>query len=453
MATIILILCYCFIVWLYRKDISWRKASSLALLLPGIWIGIRGSRDVASWLGSGGGTRLEGDPINTFTFAFLIGAAFFVVARRGLDWGRLIRNNKALFFIYLLLALSAFWSEMPLVSFKRMIKDFGCIPVALVLLTETDASAMLRMVCVRVSYVLFPLSVVYIKYFPNIGRLPDRAGDYMFTGVTTDKNTLGQTIFVFSLFLIWDLVELWKAADRPGKKLQIRIRLGILLIGFWLLMKCDSKTSLLCLILGVVVFWGAGRLRRMRNGKKILISCLATVIALVLLDSTFQLSDTIIRALGRDPTLTGRTDIWKLVMEQKTDPLLGMGYYTFWDSEKGLAVVEAYKHINSAHNGFLEVYLDCGLVGDFALCLMLLAAGARFINRLFRGDPLGRMGLMFWLIAIVYNFSESSFFRPDPLWFILVLLMLEVPRRIPQGPIEERTYEMRRPEFAEFRGA
>jgi O-antigen ligase len=389
---------------------------------------------VSYWFGSGGGdNNTEGNPINTFIFAVLIIAAVIVLGKRGLNWGALIQRNRALFLIYFFFALSAFWSDMPLVSLKRLVKDFGCVLVALVLLTEKNPAEAVRTVFVRVAYLLFPLSLVVGKYFPENGRDYTNDGEPMFTGLTTQKNTLGQVVFVFGLIILWDLIETVMSKGGPERKHQSWIRLGMFLLGVWLLVTCDSQTSLVCFVVGIIVFWSGGRLVQMKHGKRVVISCLAAGIFLAAADKTFGLSEIVIRALGRNPTLTGRTNIWRVVKEQKTDPLIGNGFYVFWDTFRGKEVVQELAQIKSTHNGYLEVYVDGGLLGDILLVLLLLVFGNRVINRLFMGSPLGRMGLVFWVLAIIYNLSESSFFRLDPLWFILLLVTIDCPRRSPRS--------------------
>lgn len=429
----VLLLCYCFIFCLLRLDMKWRKAGSRALLIPAVWLAIQGSRPVSYWVGGGGGD-LEASPINTLTFAVLILAALLVLFKRRIDWGAFLQRNKSLCLIYLFLALSALWSEMPLISLKRIIKDFGCVPVALVFLTELDPLTAIRTVFVRVSYVLFPLSVVFIKYFPEIGRQASRSGENMFTGVTTQKNSLGETVFVFGLMLIWDLVETRRREKTKARKRHTIVLIGMLMIGIWLLNICDSKTSLVCFVVGGLMFWLTGRLVRMRNGKQILVTGLLVAFSFWTLDNTFGLSDKLADALGRNPTLTGRTNIWRIVLEQKTDPWIGEGFYIFWDTEKGGAVVDQLARIQSAHNGYLETYVDAGIIGVTLLGLLILAAGSRVINRLFTGSPLGRMGIMFWTAALVYNLSESSFFRLDVLWFTFLLGMIEIPNLASKVP-------------------
>lgn len=422
---LILLFSYGLTFWLWRMDMRWRKAGSMALLIPGMWIGITGSQPLSYWFGGVGGS--DANPIDTFAYLGLIVAAIFVLSRRKFKWVELLKKNKAVFAVYGFLLLSMAWSPLPASTFKRLFKDFGCILTGLVILTELNPAEAVRAVFVRVSYLLFPLSLVFIKYFPDIGRRSSRAGETMFVGVTTQKNSLGLIVFILSIMLLWDLTEIYKGEKRRGKKMQMVIRVVMVLLGMWLLKTCDSQTSMLCLAIGGGILWGTQRLLQMRNGRRVLIGILTGLITLVVLDKTLNLSDTVIRALGRDPNLTGRTEIWKLVLDQKTDPIRGEGFYVFWDSPKGKAVIASFMQINSAHNGYLDLYMDGGLIGCSLLVLVLLVGGRRVINRLFAGDPLGKVALAFWFLAILYNFSESSFFRLDVLWFTLLLLIIVCP--------------------------
>src|SRR5260221_673840 len=134
----------------------------------------------------------------------------------------------------------------------------------MVLLSEVDPLTAIRIVFVRVSYVLFPLSVLLIKYFPAIGRTPSRGGDALFTGVATHKNSLGLTVFVLGVFLVVDLWQMRQGRDR-NQKTDERIRYGMLAMGLWLLLICDSRTSLVCVMLGCLLIWATGRLLRVQD--------------------------------------------------------------------------------------------------------------------------------------------------------------------------------------------
>src|SRR4051812_26825818 len=101
---LILFCTYGFAWWLLRKDLKWRQFKSTALLIPELWIAILASRPISTWLGGGGAeSDMDSNVINTLTFGLLIFLALIVLNRRGVDWGGVIGNNKALFLMFLFL--------------------------------------------------------------------------------------------------------------------------------------------------------------------------------------------------------------------------------------------------------------------------------------------------------------------------------------------------------------
>jgi hypothetical protein len=127
-----------------------------------------------------------------------------------------------------------------------MFKDLGMLFVIGLLLTEKNPIEAIGAVYVRCACVLFPLSAVCIRWFPAIARQFAINGDIMYTGITTQKNTMGEIAIVFSLFTIWDYLETKPAKFRWRKLPWDRIL--VLLLGIWCLHMCQSKTGLLCLL-------------------------------------------------------------------------------------------------------------------------------------------------------------------------------------------------------------
>jgi exopolysaccharide production protein ExoQ len=414
-----------------KQDMRWRTAGSKVLLVVAVFLSIIGSRPLSYWMGAGGGgPNGDGNNVNTIFFSIVIFVALVTLQARAVGWLGFVSRNKALFALYAFFAVSAFWSIDFGMSIRRLCKDFACVLVALMLLTEQNPSRACRAVFVRVAYVLFPLSVVLAKYFPDLGRAYSIAGAQMVTGVTTQKNTLGELVFVFGLILIWDLVELRNSGDWHRQAWRKYINIVMIALGVWLLIACDSKTSLVCLVLSGTVLLARGRFLRMRSGKTAMIALLVSAPVLYALDSALGVSQAVLESLGRDSTLTGRTDIWRIVLQQQSDPMLGDGFYIFWDSEKGKAVATELASLNSAHNGYIETYIDGGIVGCVFLGIFLLATGRRvlnrffLLNRFFQDVPFAAVGLPVWIAAVIYNFSESSFLRLDTLWFTLVLVTI-----------------------------
>jgi O-antigen ligase len=128
--------------------------------------------------------------------------------------------------------------------------------------------------------------------------------------------------------------------------------------------------------------------------------------------------------LGRDLTFSGRTNIWQAVLEAIMQrPLLGYGYAAFWNGLQGqsanviLALGWAVPH---AHNGFLEVWLQLGLVG-LSLLIATLVVAIRDFSVCFTPT---RSRAVDWyagilIIIVLYNFAEPFLIRERSLAWLL----------------------------------
>ena len=135
-------------------------------------------------------------------------------------------------------------------------------------------------------------------------------------------------------------------------------------------------------------------------------------------------------AVGRDAKLHGRSEIWGGVLKEEINPLLGTGFYSFWSPERNERISKDlgfYYELGTAHNGYIETYLNSGILG-LGLLLALLASALKGIKRqVLIGSGLGPLRLAFLVDVIVYNVTESAFDRLVPLWFALLLIVVEYP--------------------------
>jgi len=436
--TLVLWLCYGFIYWLFRQDMKLRQLSSYALLIPMIWLIMVSSRPVSFWfetstgISTGQVNNLDGNPVDLVSLVLLFIAAIAMLSKRKFSWGRFVFSNKAIILLYLFVLLSSVWADYGFATLRRGVKDFGAVLSALILLTEAKPMDAIRTVFIRASFIVLPLSVVFIKYFPDIGRRPSRSGDSMFNGVAWHKQELGADLFLFGLFIVVDLLELRKnrngEIDGAVRKRAIRIRYGLLLTGAWLLHTCGSVTSLICFSLGVFLLWATHRLLQYKSPLKMAVVSLLIVGFLAGVNGLFDVSSKVLHALGKNTTLTGRTEIWDLVKAANTPVLRGVGYQGFWTTAAATPIRLQFAGIlNSAHNGILEMYLDCGLIGSGLLVLTLLVWCAKSLKRMLQGTLFGQVAFVMWVLSVIFNNSETAYFRMSPIWFTLLLMMLECP--------------------------
>ena len=128
------------------------------------------------------------------------------------------------------------------------------------------------------------------------------------------------------------------------------------------------------------------------------------------------------------PTFSQRREIWGLVWDRIVQrPLLGHGFFTFWDIEE--LTQHALLRRGSAHNSLVEVGLGLGLLGaaPFAL-IVLLAARNAGLSLWRRPGPDTWFGAALVAFLIVENLTESFV-----LWFSYswVLMMTAALRPAP----------------------
>jgi O-antigen ligase len=195
----------------------------------------------------------------------------------------------------------------------------------------------------------------------------------------------------------------------------------------WLLAVVRSMTSLACFILASAIV--AITSLRWVARKPILIHLLAiAVLSVSLFAVFFDTSGGLLGTVGRDSTLTGRTDIWRLVLGMTGNPLVGTGFESFWLGSRLEKMWNIYWwHPNEAHNGYLEVYLTLGWIGIALFAVFLLAGYRNIIAEFHRHPDIARLKLAFFVIVLIYNFTESAIRETNPIWIMLLLAIIAVP--------------------------
>ncbi|MGB8326126.1 MAG: O-antigen ligase family protein [Steroidobacteraceae bacterium] len=471
------------ILWFFVRDRTLRPMTSGALWLPLLWLAIVGTRPVSFWWTTGARpdrveVYLDGSPVDAAIYIVLIALGSIVLLRRRLDWRQLVGSNPwvAAFFGYCLLGI--LWSDFAFVSFKRCVKDLGNVVMILVILSEADPTAATRAMLARYTYVAIPLSVLFIKYVPNLGRYYDPwTWQPMYRGVGGEKNALGVTVTICGLFLVWEIIDAWgrKRAARPapvaaGKLMRARVvtrrravpdaalppsggaahlahrpawaigtgppfpwwdaagRLLLLVMCVWLMGKADSSNALVCLWLGIAAAFmaqwsasGAQRFLRHLGSYALLIAA-----AVLFVYAVPGVLDTFLRALGEDPTLTGRVELWTDLLAIPNNMLVGSGYQSFWLGS-GIDALWAkyYFKPNQAHNGYLDTYLNGGIIGIVLLGALILAGAAKLKRQLLQRVDGSVLQFAFFVIVVFYNWSEAMFNHLTPVWFVMLLAVIE----------------------------
>lgn len=427
--------CLAFVGWLLYRDAKTRPKVGAATWLPTLWLMVLSSRPVSTWfsdtnvLSQDASYSLDGSPIDRWVFITLMLGALWVLQKRQVNWGEFFAANKGTIILYAYLALSICWASSPFVSGKRWIKDFGNVLFVLTILSERNPAEAIRAVFVRTAYVLLPLSVLVLRYFPEVGRTYNRwTGAMEAVGLTFQKNSLGAEVLVAGLVLAWDIFHRLQLRPLREQKLDIGIRCFVLLLGGYLLHVSDSKTATVCLGLGVAMIAGISVPIVRRNAGKVAGWAVVSALALFVADRIFGILQLLVSSIGRDLTLTGRTNIWHELLSLPIDPLIGTGFLNLWSDFRYLSVLPEFA-THSAHNGYLEVYLDGGLIGVGLLIVMLISVTRRIHRDMVVGSEYGMVRFAVLVVVLIYNISESNLYRMTPVWFLLLLAVLEYPGR------------------------
>lgn len=419
-------------IWVDRRDI---EGVSGAVWIPQIWILLSGSRSVSNWLGlhapeMSANVDLEGSPADRIVYLILIVAGAIILKRRRLDWRELFHQNRWMFLFFVFGAVSILWSGYPFVSTKRWFKALGNVIMVLVILTEQRPYEAVGVVLRRFAIIFLPLSVLFIKYYPHLGRMYTYLGNVMYTGVSDQKNGLGQICLVSGVYFLWSL--LFQPQDKEGSgRTRYLVLFLILPMIAWLFIMADSATSLVCMGAAVVILVG-GRLPSVAGNPRLaMVLGLAVVALFVALELLISFSATVIAMLGRRPDLTTRVPMWWDLLATVKNPVIGFGFESFWLGDRRLVMMERWGIAGQAHNGYLQVYLDLGYIGLIILSGWMVSGLGKAIRQLSVDYPAAMLRICLLVVIAIYNWTEASFFGASLMWSLFIFGGMDVPLRQP----------------------
>lgn len=347
---------------------------------------------------------------NLIWAAIYLTSAFLIKA----NWQQfrpLISRLRVLILLHVFVFASILWSDAPSLTFVRSGAIAGTTLFGLYL---GGRFSLKKQVEILGSVFLLSgvLSAIFSLAFPDYS-IGTAAFEGLWLGIYQHKNTLGLNMSMgYMVFLTLSICH-------PERKWRYRIfALGTVV----LILLANSIGSLIdCVVMTWVLTWlttlrPTGQPMRFRRW-------LVGLAAIPLFLSPFVLFDKIVESLGRDANLTGRVTLWYIVAESiARRPFLGYGYFAFWRGNDGpLGDMWATGNA-SAHDGFLDVWIDTGLVGLVLLLIALfylVRRGIAGVRMQMGPEFVWPMLLMLW--AIQSNLTESSFLRPNKAPWVLFI--------------------------------
>jgi O-antigen ligase len=431
------------VVWLFRRDFRERPNVSAALWLPFFWIFISGSRFVTDWIGILTGAQLggtsveEGSMVDALFYFAMIAGGLQVLNRRRINWSQFRAENQWVVIYLGYCLVSCLWSDYPFVSVKRWIKLFGQPVMVLVLLTEPNPLESFTRLMKRFGYIVVPVSVLFIKYYPELGSCYDSwTGQRMNTGITTDKNALGSLSFALGLFFVWHAWRVWRWEKSSQRTWELCLCAGFMVVILYLFQTAHSSSPIgaFMMAMGMMALLGLKVVNHRQLSGYLVVGIIATLIGVW----GFHLDELVIQMLGRNKDLTGRTEIWGILWNWDFNRVIGVGFESFWIGPRldALAVYLPGLPLNQAHNGYLETLIQIGGVGVLLTIALLLATYFKAHRSLLAGEDFARYRLAYLAAFTIYNFTEALFRTTAFPFFLFFLVAIDYTIARPDEPSE-----------------
>lgn len=317
--------------------------------------------------------------------------------------------------------LSVAWSQDPSLTLRRAVvllvvssigACFGSIYSMQELSKLVTVSAFI--ICVG-TFLMAPVEPGVVRDSLNVGA---------WKGLFTHKNAQG-------VFMALALVS---AVHSRFERYPWFRYVTIFLTGLLLLLS-RSSTSLLAVIItfAVLPLW---KLTRVPIRQVVLAMASFALVAGAAAFVISHYSTELAGVFGKDTTLTGRTELWVLILQSiARRPILGYGYNAFWLGMKGesLSIIAASGWVvYHAHNGLLDVLLGLGIVGGVLFLFTFAKMIAMIISHTRNsGATLGELWPASFLILLtVINCTESLLLSANTIfWLLYVAIYANISRR------------------------
>jgi len=378
---------------------------SRALWIPLIWLFIAGSRPLSAWFNRGAGDlsdrNYDGSPVDRAIFIALIVMALVVLISRRRKLAALLRENIPILIFLIYCCLSISWSDFPDIAFKRWVRAIGDLSMVLVVLTDASPSAAVKRLFAQLGFMLIPLSILFDTW-------RGRAGLGYHFGLTQNKNMFGAISMILGLAAVWRYLVVLREKGSKGRAKALMSYACLILMSIWCVWTAGSTTALVCFLLGSALLimsrWSLVR-RPM-----VLHLIIATAVFLAVYAAILNPHLGVVEAMGKDPTLTGRTDVWQAVIQLVPNRLLGAGFESYWLGSRLKELRSIFPwEINEAHNGYIEIYLNLGWAGATLLAIVVLAGYRKIFAGLRQNSSVITLYLAYLVVAVVYNLSEAGF--------------------------------------------
>lgn len=365
-------------------------------------------------------------------FAILYAVIFIICSIRAKKFGMVVSKDLILVLLLLFAFASLFWSDFQAIGLRRIIGLFGATMIGFYWAFKYKINDMIR-IGFHAYSIIVSLSFIFIYLYPQLGVHQGLLHYGLPRGVFTHKNMLGENMMYAALFSIY----FFAVAKKKLAKLWASI---LLCSSIFLLIGSQSSTALVVVLASLSVIFAIRLSLRMKPN--LLISLIFTSVGAAGLLGFYLYNnfDNVLSLLGKDPSLTGRTNLWSETWQAiGQNPIMGYGYQSFWDLHP--LAISIGDNINwdahHAHNGLLDILIQVGFLGLILFLFSFLKSyWSAFVLTLRGKTFIGSLPLIIFTLAVLYNITESNILNPNStFWALFVYASI----RSRMGITEEET--------------
>lgn len=353
----------------------------------------------------------EGDGLALSSFDLSINAKIslliyaITLVLLAMRWRRLsvLFSNKLLWILMGIICFSYFWSINPSQTLRFSIYALGTTSFGLYLATRYSLRQQMNLLAWTYGLLLI-LSLLLAVAVPKYGLMAG-VHEGALRGVFTHKNQFGA-------FMAPGGVIFLLSAFQGGKYSWIYWLLLVLNCGAMVMSQSATALGTFGLMLILCLIY-----RILRWRYEVMVSAILAVtligFAVLIWIAGYVGSDSLLGFVGKDITLSGRTEIWRYVWDRiQLHPWFGYGLAAFWngyDGPSGYIQLAMRIAVIYAHNGFLDIWLSIGLVG-LSVFLMSFLSNTRQSLALLRqtNTPEGFWPLLFLSYILLSNLTEGT---------------------------------------------
>lgn len=314
---------------------------------------------------------------------------------------------KPITFLLILMFCSSFWSESPTQTISNSFYYLLLLLAASLLANYQEHVRNALSIAIAISILIATLFL--FSDFSNFNVIWSRS----FSGIYTNSNG-------FAFVLICGLPALLSQDyKRPSARVAQMFLICLVILFLFI---SGSETELGALIATLATLALIRKQKILKIGSVFVIPLVSVCFLLLLV-----LFPPLLKLIGKDPTIAGRTTLWSMLFKQITEgSILGMGWTNSWpeNSQLFLRISKSGMPLHHAHNEMLNWLLTLGVFGLLIVLWIyssMIVGGVQLINS-------GNKGLGTWVVLTSVAFfvrGLSDISETNTLgWFIWVTAYL-----------------------------